>query len=162
MTNTTPRAQIRALAHVAIRATSLPATISFYTHVLGLKQVPRPPFNFEGAWLGNEQGDALIHLYGGQRALGSDGRAPVGSAAVDHVSLWAQGFAEQQARLRQLGLPFRVTRVPESTLAQTFVYDPNGVLIELTYDMATEPGAAVEVGGTLKEFEPAHYAQFCD
>ena len=82
MTNTMQRAHIGTLAHVAIRATSLPATIAFYTHVLGMKQVPRPPFNFEGAWLGNERGDALIHLYGGERARGADGRVPVGSAAV--------------------------------------------------------------------------------
>lgn len=160
MTNTMHRAHIGTLAHVAIRATSLPATIAFYTHVLGMKQVPRPPFNFEGAWLGNERGDALIHLYGGERARGADGRVPVGSAAVDHLSLWAHGFAEQHARLEALRLPFRVSRVPETPLAQMFVFDPNGVLIELTYDMAIEPGTAVEVGGNLKDFEPAHYAQF--
>jgi catechol 2,3-dioxygenase-like lactoylglutathione lyase family enzyme len=159
-TNETPRAHVSTLAHVAIRATSLPATIAFYTRVLGLRQVPRPPFNFEGAWLGNEQGEALIHLYGGQRAQGPDGRVPVGSAAIDHVSLWAHGFQDQHARLQSLGLAFRVSRVPESTLAQIFVYDPNSVMIELTYDLRNETGAKVEVGGNLSGFEPAQYAQF--
>lgn len=159
-TSTNPAARVSALAHVAIRATSLAATIAFYTRVLGLRQVPRPPFNFEGAWLGNERGDALIHLYGGERAKGPDGRVPVGSAAVDHVSLWAHGFAEQHARFNALALPFRVARVPDTTLVQMFVYDPNGVIIELTYDLTQEPGAHPVVGGDLREFDPARYAQF--
>ena len=162
MTSTSQPASVHALAHVAIRVSRLRQTVAFYSRALGLIPMPRPPFNFEGAWLGTGQGDALIHLIGGERALAPDGRIPIGGGAVDHVSLSAQGIAEQQARLAKLGLPFRVTRVPQSTLAQVFVYDPNGVLIELTYDMSAEPGTAVEVGGTLGDFDPALYAQFND
>jgi catechol 2,3-dioxygenase-like lactoylglutathione lyase family enzyme len=162
MTNSAIPASVRALAHVAIRTSNLRQSIAFYSRVLGLHTMPRPPFTFEGAWLGTGQGDALIHLIGGTRAAGPDGRVSAGSGAVDHVSLSAQGLANQQARLAKFGLPFRVTRVPQSTLAQLFVYDPNGVLIELTFDMADEPGTPVEVGGVLAAFDPAHYAQFND
>ena len=50
--------------------------------------------------------------------------------------------------------------MPASDLVQLFVYDPNGVLIELTYRRAAEPGAVVgERGGQLR-FEPERYAQF--
>lgn len=162
MTNTSQIASVRALAHVAIRVSDLQQTVAFYTRVLGLTPMPRPPFNFEGAWLGTGQREAMIHLIGGARAIGPDGRVPAGSGAVDHVSLAAQGLAAQQARLAQSGLPFRVARVPQSTLAQLFVYDPNGVLIELTYDLTAEPQTNVEVGGNLTGFDPAPYAQFND
>ena len=33
---------------------------SFYTRVLGMKQLPRPPFPFDGAWL--EAGGLTLHL----------------------------------------------------------------------------------------------------
>jgi catechol 2,3-dioxygenase-like lactoylglutathione lyase family enzyme len=151
---------ILGMAHVTIKAADLPATIAFYAKVLGLRQVPRPPFSFPGAWLGTVDGDALIHLLGGERARGVGGTIEIGSAAIDHVSLWARGLEAQRARFEAFGLPYRSQPVPASDLVQLFVFDPNGVLIELTYRRTDEPGAAVgERGGTL-HFEPARYAQF--
>jgi catechol 2,3-dioxygenase-like lactoylglutathione lyase family enzyme len=148
------------LSHVAIKAADLAATISFYRDVLGLAEVPRPPFDFPGAWLGIPGGEALIHLYAGERARGADGGFAVGSAAVDHVSLWARGHEAQRARFAAYGLPYRSQPVPATGLAQLFVFDPNGVLIELTYRLADEPDAVVgERGGALR-FEPERYRQF--
>jgi catechol 2,3-dioxygenase-like lactoylglutathione lyase family enzyme len=148
------------LAHVAIKAADMPATIAFYRDVLGFAEVPRPPFDFPGAWIGVPGGEALIHLYAGERALNADGSAAVGTAAIDHVSMWARGHEAQRARFEHFGLPYRSQPVPATGLAQLFVYDPNGVLIELTYRLADEPGAVVgERGGALR-FEPRHYAQF--
>ncbi len=148
------------LAHVAIKAADLPATIAFYREVLGLAEVPRPPFGFPGAWLGIPGGEALIHLYAGERARNADGSVSVGSAAIDHVSLWARGHEAQRARFAAFGLPYRSQPVPATGLAQLFVFDPNGVLIELTYRLADEPDAEVGArGGTLR-FEPERYRQF--
>jgi catechol 2,3-dioxygenase-like lactoylglutathione lyase family enzyme len=148
------------LAHVAIKAADLPATIAFYRQVLGLVELPRPPFGFPGAWLGTPDGEALVHLYAGERARNADGSVAVGSAAVDHVSLWARGYEAQRRRFESLGLPYRSQPVPASDLVQLFVYDPNGVMLELTYRRSEEPGAVVgERGGELR-FEPQRYAQF--
>lgn len=154
-----PPARVTGLAHVAIKAADLDATIAFYEQVIGLQRVPRPPFSFPGAWLGVE-GDALIHLYGGQRALARDGSNPHETGSVDHVSLWAHGYAAQRARLEKSGLPFREARPPETTLAQMFVLDPNGVMLELTYDLRNESG--VEPGKRNDELRwaPSLYAQF--
>ena len=148
------------LAHVAIKAADMPATIAFYREVLGFAEVPRPPFNFPGAWLGVPGGEALLHLYAGERARNSDGSIAVGSAAIDHVSLWARGYEAQRSRFEAFGLPYRSQPVPATELAQLFVFDPNGVMIELTYRLPEEPGAVVGERGGVLRFEPQHYAQF--
>ena len=155
-----PACPVLGLAHVAIKAADMPATIAFYRDVLGLAEVSRPPFGFPGAWLGIPSGEALIHLYGGERARNADGSIAVGSAAIDHVSLWARGHEAQRRRFEALGLPYRSQTVPATELAQLFVYDPNGVMIELTYRLTDEPDAAVGEGGGVLRFEPERYAQF--
>lgn len=157
---TTDTSHVHALAHVAIKAHDLEQTVNFYARVLGLRRVPRPPFNFPGAWLGRDDDNALVHLYGGDRAREPDSGFAHGTGRVDHVSFWARGYLAQCARFEAFGLPYRDQRPPETTLAQLFVYDPNGVLLELTYDLRHEPGAPAQArGGTLR-FEPALYAQF--
>ena len=152
--------RITTLAHVAIKAADLATTVTFYEAVLGLRQVPRPPFGFPGAWLGTDDGAALIHLYGGERARSTDGDVAMGTGAIDHVSLWARGYAAQRERLVGFGLPFRESRVPDSTLAQMFVFDPNGVLLELTYDRRDEPDFSPGSAASALRFDPARYAQF--
>ena len=151
--------RIAGLAHVAIKAADLEATIAFYQQVIGLELVPRPPFNFPGAWLGTD-GNALVHLYGGQRALAPDGSNPHETGSVDHVSFWAQGYTGQRARLEKFGLPFREARPPETTLAQLFVLDPNGVMLEMTYDLRHEPGAEPGRRNDALRWTPSLYAQF--
>lgn len=151
---------VSSLAHVAIKAGDLATTLGFYTRVLGLRQVPRPPFDFPGAWLGIEGGEALVHLYAGERARDAGATAPIGGAAIDHVSFWAHGHEVQRARFAAFGLPYRSQPVPGTALAQLFVYDPNGVLIELTYRLANEPDAVVAARGGGLRFEPDRYQQF--
>lgn len=152
------RAIVKSLAHVAIKATDLDTTVAFYEQVLGLERVPRPPFPFPGAWLGHGD-DALIHLYGGKRALAADGSHPRETGSVDHVSFWARGYAAQRARLDRFGLPYREARPPQTTLAQMFVFDPNGVVLELTYDLREEPDANPGDREALR-FDPQRYVQF--
>lgn len=152
-------AQVTSLAHVAIKTADLDATIAFYERVLDMQRVPRPPFNFVGAWLG-VNGDALIHLYGGERALAAGGGHARETGSIDHVSLWARGYAAQRARFEKLGLPFRETQPPETTLAQMFVLDPNGVVLELTYDLRNEPGVQPGKRNDALRLAPSVYAQF--
>jgi len=151
---------VSGLAHVAIKAGDLATTVGFYTRVLGMQQVARPPFDFPGAWLGTEGGEALVHLYAGERARDAGATAPIGGAAIDHVSFWAHGHEVQRARFAAFGLPYRSQPVPATALVQLFVYDPNGVLIELTYRLADEPDAVVGARGGVLRFEPERYAQF--
>jgi catechol 2,3-dioxygenase-like lactoylglutathione lyase family enzyme len=131
---------ISGLLHVAIKTNDLAATIAFYRDVIGLSELHRPAFGYPGAWLGTADGAALIHIYAGGPALGADGVAPVGTAAIDHVSLTATGFHQFIKSFRAQGIDWREFKVPGTSLWQLFVYDPSGVQLELTFDGAREDG----------------------
>ncbi len=133
---------ITGLFHVAIKTDRLDLTNTFYEKVLGLVQAPRPDFGYPGAWLAcsTPGGDAIIHVYAGGPALGDTGVAPVGTAAIDHLSLTAHGFHDFRRRFRDYGLDWREFLVPGTDLWQLFIYDPSGVQLELTFDGRSEEG----------------------
>jgi len=131
------------LFHAAIKTADLDISLNFYKSVLGLKEIPRPDFDFPGAWLAcsTPGSAAIIHLYAGGPALGAGNQAPSGSAAIDHVSLECSGFHAFRSRFQSAGIAWREQAVPGTTLWQLFVYDPSGVQFELTFEGAAEWGA---------------------
>lgn len=135
-------ALIHGLFHVAIKTGDLEATRRFYTEIVGLREVPRPDFGYPGAWLACPQpgGAAIVHVYAGGPALGPSGAAPLGTAAIDHLSLSCSGFAAYRARFARSGLDWREFLVPGTSLWQLFVYDPSGVQLELTFEGMAEAG----------------------
>jgi catechol 2,3-dioxygenase-like lactoylglutathione lyase family enzyme len=130
------------LFHVAVKTNDLAASLAFYTRILGLVPVERPDFGYPGAWLAAPLpgAPAILHLYAGGPALGQEGRAPVGAAAIDHVSLSCHGYHRFLARFRAAGLDWREFLVPGTVLWQLFVHDPSGVQFELTFDGSAEHG----------------------
>ena len=133
---------ITGLFHVAIKTRDLDTTLRFYCDVMGITQAPRPDFSFPGAWLAvpTPTGSAIVHIYAGRPAMGVDGQAPLGTRAIDHLSLTASGYHAFITRLRAEGLEWREFLVPGTTLWQLFVHDPNGVMLELTFEGRAEEG----------------------
>jgi catechol 2,3-dioxygenase-like lactoylglutathione lyase family enzyme len=156
------------LFHVAIRTADLDASVRFYTEVLGMIVADRPPIGFPGAWIKSPQPgvDASIHLYAGDAAKEADGAVRTGSGAVDHLSVVCQGYSQFKARFEAFDLPYRENLVPATPLWQLFIYDPNGVQLELTFHAAAEcespPVIAPERRYTARErwFQQAAYQQF--
>lgn len=156
---------VAGLFHVAVKTNDLAATVVFYTRLLGLREGFRPDFGYPGAWLNVPLPGraAILHVYAGGPALGPEGRAPRGTAAIDHVSLACRGFHGFIARFRAANLAWREFLVPGTTLWQLFAYDPSGVQCELTFDGASEagpppdmsPGRAYVTGRDF--FDPATY-----
>jgi catechol 2,3-dioxygenase-like lactoylglutathione lyase family enzyme len=138
---------ITGLFHVAIKTNDLDATVLFYTEVLGLTTMPRPDFGFPGAWLAvpTPIGTGIVHVYAGGPALGTEGHAPLGTGAIDHVSIAAAGWDDCVARLERSGDDWRAALVPGTPLWQIFVYDPNGVLLEITFDARAENRATPDI-----------------
>jgi catechol 2,3-dioxygenase-like lactoylglutathione lyase family enzyme len=135
-------AAIHGLFHVAIKTANLEATRRFYIDVLGLVDAHRPDFGYPGAWLAcpHPGGGAIVHIYAGGPALGPEGHAPSGSAAIDHLSLSCSGYAAYRERFVAHGLDWREFLVPGTSLWQLFVYDPSGVQLELTFEGSAEAG----------------------
>ena len=159
---------ITGLFHVAIKTNELDKTVRFYRDLLGLSEAPRPNFGYPGAWLAvpTPVGEAVIHIYAGGPALGADGKAPSGTAAIDHVSLTAIGYHALKQRLQDAGMPTREFLVPGTTYWQLFTYDPSGVQLELTFDGRVETGPlpdmsqgrAYVAGSSF--FDPTAFAAF--
>ena len=156
------------LFHTAIKTADLDATVRFYTEVLGMVVAERPPIGFPGAWLKPAQAgaDAIIHLYAGDAAKEADGSVQTGSSAIDHVSVVCQGYSDFKAQFEKFGLAYRENLVPATLLWQLFVYDPNGIQLELTFHAAAEREAAPVIApqrlykARERWFQPDLYRQF--
>lgn len=116
--------KVRQLNHVALHVRSVEASCAFYEDVLGLEQIPRPAFDFPGAWfrLGVDQ---ELHLIGGREQ-------DVSSASRgNHFALLVDDIAAFESRLRELNVPMRGPKPRPDGATQIFISDPDGHVIEL-------------------------------
>jgi catechol 2,3-dioxygenase-like lactoylglutathione lyase family enzyme len=84
---------VNGLLLVSIKTNDLDRSVRFWRDVIGLIEAPRPAFSYPGAWLAvpTPVGESLIHVYAGGPATGAEGRGPLGTGAIDHVSLTVPG-----------------------------------------------------------------------
>jgi catechol 2,3-dioxygenase-like lactoylglutathione lyase family enzyme len=139
---------IERLAHYSVRAKNLEASTAFYTEALGLHVGPRPPFGFPGVWLYLAQDEArseqgCVHLIGDGDPAARDGylgSRPDSDAsatgALDHIAFFAADWPACRKRLDALAVLYTERWVPILGLRQVFLADPDGVTIELNYDVA--------------------------
>ena len=114
------------LNHVLVVARDLDSMRDFFVEAVGLTDGPRPPFGFPGNWL--YDGDhACIHLAEGSRE---------GEGIVDHVAFDGDDYDELVARLERTGRPYRVSEVPGRDIRQVFVDGPEGIKVEVGFEMA--------------------------
>ncbi len=159
---------ITGIFHNAIRAHDLDTTRNFYTRVLDMVvDERRPKMDTPGFWLRSRTpgGCDLIHVFGGRFAE-IDGKVPFGGAAVHHLSYFCRGYREVRGKIEAAGLSWRGQSAPVLGLWQIFVHDPNGILLELTFDAAVEGIAEPDIpaglryDGRLDWFDPAQYRPF--
>ena len=115
--------KILELNHVAVHVADVERSMAFYGDVLRLEPLPRPAFDFPGAWfrLGVAQ---ELHLIGrgGPVAL-TDGNNHF-ALRVDDISAW-------EKHLQQAGAEFRPRKLRPDCASQVFLRDPDGHFIEL-------------------------------
>lgn len=127
--------EIQTLHHSAVIVSDIERAKRFYGDVLGLRELPRPPFPFEGAWyrVGELQELHLI-VYPAARAVR-------GSTAIDprdgHFAVRVSSYAQTLAHLKALGIPCRELPDNLTPWAQIYVTDPDGNIIELNADRST-------------------------
>ena len=118
---------VAGLDHCTIIAADLDATRDFYGGVLGLREGPRPPFNFPGAWFYCGE-TPIVHVIAGRKANG------VTTGPIDHIALRAEHFDDFVAGLKARGVAFQEKIVPGYGTRQVFLIDPNGIRVELNFD----------------------------
>jgi catechol 2,3-dioxygenase-like lactoylglutathione lyase family enzyme len=114
------------LDHYNIETVLPEETVAFYTDVLGLTNAPerRPAVPQPGTWL--LVGDhPAVHV----NFVDLDRAGPTGS--IDHIAFEGSGFEAIRARLDEFGVAHDVVDSPQFSLKQIFVFDPNGVRIEI-------------------------------
>ena len=129
---------------------------------------PRPDLGFPGYWISSPLpgGVAMFHIVGGDAALEKDGSMATGSGVIDHVSLSCQGYYQIRDLLDHHQLPYRENLIASIGLWQIFVYDPSGVLLELTFSQDGEKAAPPQFEKVQQYrpgegfFNPDLYSQF--
>lgn len=126
--------QVRGINHINLVTTDMPATVTFYESLLGMRASPIPvaPKGFSGCWIADEEGNPIVHVQA--HDAGRHGPPRTGPAgALDHVALTCSGFAETTRRCEELGIAYRVNDRQFGDLRQVFVTDPNGISLELNF-----------------------------
>jgi len=116
--------RIKELNHVAIHVEDVERSCSFYRTVLRLESIPRPAFDFPGAWF--QLGDVQeLHIIGGRNE-------PVhGKNRGNHYALSVDDLEAWHRHLQETGTHFRPPKFRPDGAQQIFLLDPDGHCIEL-------------------------------
>lgn len=118
--------KVMQLNHVALHVADLDKSRHFYGELLGLKPLPRPAFDFPGAWfaLGEDQ---ELHLIGNR-----DSAQPVHSHnRGNHLALRVGSIVDAETCLSKAGLKYFGPKQRPDGAWQIFVTDPDGHYVEL-------------------------------
>ena len=116
-----------ALHHVALSVTDMDRATWFYTTVLGLEEIPRPPFDFGGAWY--QLGDRQLHLIVHPPTRTLRGTSEIGPRE-GHIALRVRDRQEVLDRLAKHGVPYLDLPGNLTPWAQIYCCDPDGNIIE--------------------------------
>ena len=125
------------LQHYTIEPSDLERTKEFYCDVLGLENGDRPPLDFPGYWL-YSGGTATVHLMGTRKAregivVRGTEKKYEDTGRLDHIAFAASDVDGVRKRLQSRGVKFRESIVPRTGDTQFFMYDPDGVGVELNF-----------------------------
>ena len=141
------------IEHYLVATDDLEATRDWYRDILGMEEGPHPDFGFPVHWmvLG---GRDVVHIgpsaakageiqkkYLGRTSQGTG----VGTGAMDHIAFRATGLRQTLEHLRRRGIAFTQRRASGQALFQLFLYDPNGIKIELNFAAAEAEGIEPEL-----------------
>ena len=120
------------LNHVALHVADVDVSSAFYTDIIQLQSMPRPAFNFPGAWfrLGVDQ---ELHLIGGREdaTCGAHSRGNHWALMIDDMDAW-------EAHLQAKQVPYEPRRTRPDGAFQIYVTDPDGHVLELCTSPSSE------------------------
>lgn len=140
------------LEHFLIQTADLKATRDWYVDMLGFREGPHPDFKFPVVWLYLGDKDVVHLTEGGKNVsanrkayLGQQSEATQGSGVIDHMAFRCTGLRSMMEHLRDKKVEFRQRMVSDQGLFQLFLFDPNGVKVELNFSNAETQGITPEL-----------------
>jgi catechol 2,3-dioxygenase-like lactoylglutathione lyase family enzyme len=140
------------LEHFLLQTADMEKTREWYVSVLGMRVGPSPDFKFPVFWLYLGDKDVVHVTQGGKdvsenrkKYVGQESQATTGSGAIDHLAFRATELRGMMAHLKSLGIDFKQRRVDDQGLYQLFMFDPNGIKIELNSAQAEAEGLRAEI-----------------
>ncbi len=116
-------------SHVSVVVSDLDRAKAFYGGTIGLEEIPRPAFDFPGAWY-SLSGGVQLHVIvnpGWPFPPLERGRFEVRSP---HFALWVADADEVAERMARSGHPHHDYVSTPTGLRQLFVHDPDGNMVE--------------------------------
>jgi catechol 2,3-dioxygenase-like lactoylglutathione lyase family enzyme len=141
------------IEHFLVAADDIDKTGEWYCRVLGMKEGPHPDFGFPVKWLYLGDRD-IVHIGPSAKQAGENQKKYLGrtsqdtgsgTGALDHIAFRATGLQQMMAHLKSQGVTFNQRRASGQALFQLFLFDPNGIKVELNYDAAEAEGMKAEV-----------------
>ena len=141
------------IEHYLVAAEDMERTRDWYRDVLGMQEGWHPDFGFPVCWMYLD-GKDVVHIGRSARQASDNQKAYLGrlaqdsgagTGALDHIAFRATGLKETLAHLRRHNVAFSERRANGQALYQLFMYDPNGVKVELNFDASEAEGMVPEV-----------------
>lgn len=133
MNNTENPLQVHGFDHVTLIVADLSATRDFYVGILGMTEMPRPDFDFPGAWF--QVGAVQIHATVASKLAGLSGwgdRKVISVSRGHHFAFEVTDVGAAYQHAKEFGV--EVADGPKTRpdgAYQLYVYDPDRHLVEL-------------------------------
>lgn len=121
--------KIKEINHIALFVKDLGASKEFYGNVLELPEVPRPAFDFEGAWYA--LGRHTLHLIAGRTD-----EIIVSGSRRNHVALEVEDIQECEVFLKAKNISMVGPKMRPDGIPQIFIQDPDGYWMEFTLSVS--------------------------
>lgn len=140
------------MQHFLIQSEDIEKTREWYVDVLGLKDGYTPDFKFPVYWLYIGDQDVLHLTQGGKNVsknrmtyLGQQSQDTQGSGVIDHIAFHASDLHAMIRHFEEHNISFSERQVSSQGLYQLFLFDPNGIKIELNFASAEAMGRKPQV-----------------
>jgi len=141
------------IEHFLVASDDIDATRDWYARVLGMKSGAHPDFGFPVHWMYVDNID-IVHIGPSAKQAGeiqkkylgrTSQKSEAGTGALDHIAFRATGLRQMLEHLKREKVPFSQRRANGQALFQLFLYDPNGIKIELNYAAQEAEGISPEL-----------------
>ena len=109
--------------HISLHVSNVEKSTHFYCQLLGMEQLPRPKFAYNGAWI--SMGDGLsIHLIEGKDyETNSSNRG-------NHFAFSTENVNALEIDFRSKGIEIVSNKIRVDGIRQMFIKDPDGYYVE--------------------------------